>query len=297
MKLIRFGEPGRENPGLITEDARRLDVSSFVSDYDEAFFSNDGLPRLKHWLKENAASAPRVAQSVRLGSPISRPSKIVCIGVNFRDHAKESKMEIPKEPVIFFKATTSLVGPNDDLVIPKNGREVDWEVELAVVIGRKGSYIEREDALEHVAGYVLHNDYSERVFQLERGGQWVKGKSADTFAPLGPFLATRDEIPDTSQLGMWLKVNGVCRQRSSTREMIFDVPTLVSYVSQFMTLLPGDVISTGTPAGVGLGMKPPQYLKAGDVVGLGIDQLGESRQTVVAWQPITTDTVSSHPAR
>jgi 2,4-diketo-3-deoxy-L-fuconate hydrolase len=297
MKLIRFGEPGRENPGLITEDARRLDVSSFVSDYDEAFFSNDGLPRLKHWLKENAASAPRVAQSVRLGSPISRPSKIVCIGVNFRDHAKESKMEIPKEPVIFFKATTSLVGPNDDLVIPKNGREVDWEVELAVVIGRKGSYIEREDALEHVAGYVLHNDYSERVFQLERGGQWVKGKSADTFAPLGPFLATRDEIPDTSQLGMWLKVNGVFRQRSSTREMIFDVPTLVSYVSQFMTLLPGDVISTGTPAGVGLGMKPPQYLKAGDVVGLGIDQLGESRQTVVAWQPITTDTVSSHPAR
>jgi 2-keto-4-pentenoate hydratase/2-oxohepta-3-ene-1,7-dioic acid hydratase in catechol pathway len=297
MKLIRFGEPGRENPGLITEDARRLDVSSFVSDYDEAFFSNDGLPRLKHWLKENAASAPRVAQSVRLGSPISLPSKIVCIGVNFRDHAKESKMEIPKEPVIFFKATTSLVGPNDDLVIPKNGREVDWEVELAVVIGRKGSYIEREDALEHVAGYVLHNDYSERVFQLERGGQWVKGKSADTFAPLGPFLATRDEIPDTSQLGMWLKVNGVFRQRSSTREMIFDVPTLVSYVSQFMTLLPGDVISTGTPAGVGLGMKPPQYLKAGDVVGLGIDQLGESRQTVVAWQPITTDTVSSHPAR
>ena len=297
MKLIRFGEPGRENPGLITEDARRLDVSSFVSDYDEAFFANDGLSRLKHWLKENAASAPRVAQSVRLGSPISRPSKIVCIGVNFRDHAKESKMEIPKEPVIFFKATTSLVGPNDDLVIPKNGREVDWEVELAVVIGRKSSYIEREDALEHVAGYVLHNDYSERVFQLERGGQWVKGKSADTFAPVGPFLATRDEIPDTSQLGMWLKVNGVFRQRSSTREMIFDVPTLVSYVSQFMTLLPGDVISTGTPAGVGLGMKPPQYLKAGDVVELGIDQLGESRQTVVAWQPITTDPASSHPAR
>jgi 2,4-diketo-3-deoxy-L-fuconate hydrolase len=297
MKLIRFGEPGRENPGLITEDARRLDVSSFVSDYDEAFFANDGLFRLTHWLKENAASAPRVAQSVRLGSPISRPSKIVCIGVNFRDHAKESKMEIPKEPVIFFKATTSLVGPNDDLVIPKNGRKVDWEVELAVVIGEKGNYIEREDALEYVAGYVLHNDYSERVFQLERGGQWVKGKSADTFAPVGPFLATRDEIPDTSQLGMWLKVNGVFRQRSSTREMIFDVPTLVSYVSQFMTLLPGDVISTGTPAGVGLGMKPPQYLKAGDVVELGIDHLGESRQTVIAWQPTTTGRVSSVPAR
>ncbi len=194
-------------------------------------------------------------------------------------------MEIPKEPVIFFKATTSLVGPNDDLVIPKNGSEVDWEVELAVVIGKKANYVEPGDALQHVAGYVLHNDYSERVFQLRRGGQWVKGKSADSFAPLGPFLATRDEILDTKRLGMWLKVNGAFRQRSSTSEMIFDVPTLVSYVSQFMTLLPGDVISTGTPAGVGLGMRPPQYLKAGDVVELGIDQLGESRQTVVAWRP------------
>jgi 2,4-diketo-3-deoxy-L-fuconate hydrolase len=285
MKLIRFGEAGREAPGIVTDDATRLDVSAFVRDYDESFFANDGISSLKQWLKENAASAPRVSQSARLGPPISRPSKIVCIGLNFRDHAKESQMEIPKEPVIFFKATTSLVGPDDDLVIPKNGQKVDWEVELAVVVGKKGTYIEREDALEHVAGYVLHNDYSERVFQLERGGQWVKGKSADTFAPLGPFLATRDEIPDTSRLKMWLKVNGVFRQRSSTGEMIFDVSSLVSYVSQFMTLLPGDVISTGTPAGVGLGMKPPQYLKAGDVVELGIDQLGESRQSVVAWQP------------
>jgi 2-keto-4-pentenoate hydratase/2-oxohepta-3-ene-1,7-dioic acid hydratase in catechol pathway len=196
-------------------------------------------------------------------------------------------MEIPKEPVIFFKSTTSLVGPNDNLIIPKNAYKVDWEVELAVVIGKKATYIEREEALKYVAGYALHNDYSERVFQLERGGQWVKGKSADTFAPLGPFLATRDEIPDTSRLGMWLKVNGAFRQRSSTSEMIFDVPTLVSYVSQFMTFLPGDVISTGTPAGVGLGMKPPQYLKQGDVVELGIDQLGESRQVVVAWQATT----------
>jgi 2,4-diketo-3-deoxy-L-fuconate hydrolase len=297
MKLIRFGEPERESPGVLMKDGTSLDVSTFVSDYDEVFFANDGLSRLKHWLEENAASVPRVAKSVRLGPPISRPSKIVCIGLNFRDHAKESKMEIPKEPVIFFKATTSLVGPNDDLVIPKNGQKVDWEVELAVVIGKKSSYVEMEDALEHVAGYVLHNDYSERAFQLERGGQWVKGKSADTFAPLGPFLATRDEIPDTARLGMWLKVNGVFRQRSSTSEMIFDVPTLVSYVSQFMTLLPGDIISTGTPAGVGLGMSPPQYLKAGDVVELGIDQLGESRQTVVAWQPITADTTGSHPAR
>jgi 2,4-didehydro-3-deoxy-L-rhamnonate hydrolase len=285
MRLIRFGEPGREAPGLLLDDQTRLDVSSFVRDYDEEFFANGGLSRLKEWLKKNTVSMPQVEPSVRLGSPISRPSKIVCIGLNFRDHAKESKMEIPKEPVIFFKATTSLVGPNDNLMMPKNARKVDWEVELAVVIGKKGSYIEREEALEHVAGYALHNDYSERVFQLERGGQWVKGKSADTFAPLGPFLATCDEISDTSQLGMWLKVNGVFRQRSSTSEMIFDVPTLVSYVSQFMTLLPGDIISTGTPAGVGLGMTPPQYLKAGDVVELGIDQLGESRQSVVAWQP------------
>jgi 2,4-diketo-3-deoxy-L-fuconate hydrolase len=296
MKLIRFGEPGKENPGVLLDDSTRLDVSSFTRDYDESFFANDGLSRLKVWLKENAASASRGAASVRLGSPIARPSKIVCIGLNFRDHAQESNMELPNEPVIFFKATTSVVGPNDDLVIPKNGRKVDWEVELAVVIGTKARYIDREDALEYVAGYALHNDYSERAFQLERGGQWVKGKSADTFAPLGPFLATRDEIPDTAHLAMWLKVNGVFRQRSSTSQMIFDVPTLVSYVSQFMTLLPGDVISTGTPAGVGLGMRPPQYLKAGDVVELGIDQLGESRQAVVAWQPRMAG-VTSHAAR
>lgn len=282
MKLIRFGESGRERPGIITEDSVRLDVSGYVPDYDEAFFANDGLLRLKTWLKQNASTAPRVAQSVRLGSPISRPSKIVCIGLNFRDHAKESKMELPTEPVIFFKATTSIAGPNDDLIMPRNASKVDWEVELAMVIGKKGGYIKREDALGYLAGYVLHNDYSERAFQLERGGQWVKGKSADTFAPLGPFLATSDEIPDTSRLGMWLKVNGVFRQQSSTSEMIFDVPALVSYVSQFMTLLPGDVISTGTPAGVGLGMRSPQYLKAGDVVELGIDQLGESRQKVIA---------------
>jgi 2,4-didehydro-3-deoxy-L-rhamnonate hydrolase len=285
MKLIRFGEPGNERPGLIMEDASRLDVSAFIPDYDEAFFTNDGVSRLNHWLRENAASAPQIAQSVRLGSPISRPSKIVCIGLNFRDHARESKMEIPEEPVIFFKASSSLVGPNDDLVMPKNARKVDWEVELAVVMEKKCNYIEPEQALEYVAGYVLHNDYSERVFQLERGGQWVKGKSADTFAPLGPFLATRDEIPDTSKLGMWLKVNGEFRQRSSTAEMVFDVPTLISYVSQFMTLLPGDIISTGTPAGVGLGMKPQQYLQVGDIVELGIDRLGVSRQNVVAWKP------------
>src|SRR5580658_10553833 len=284
MKLIRFGETGGERPGIITEDGARLDVSGCVQDYDEAFFANDGLPRLKQWLKQNAASAPRVAASVRLGPPISRPSKLVCIGLNFRDHAKESKMELPKEPVIFFKATTSLAGPNDDLIMPKGALKVDWEVELAVVIGKECSYVEREDALAYVAGYVLHNDYSERAFQLERGGQWVKGKSADTFAPLGPFLATRDEIPDPGHLDLWLKVNGVMRQKSNTEQMVFGVADLVTYVSQFMTLVPGDVISTGTPPGVGLGMSPPAYLKPGDVVALGIQGLGESRQEVVVYQ-------------
>jgi 2-keto-4-pentenoate hydratase/2-oxohepta-3-ene-1,7-dioic acid hydratase in catechol pathway len=283
MKLIRFGEPGQEKPGVLLNDGTRIDASGLGSDYDESFFENGGLAKLDTWLRTNGSSAPRIAPSARLGAPICRPSKIVCIGLNFRDHAAESKMELPKEPVIFFKSTTSLVGPNDPLVIPKNATKVDWEVELAVVIGKKALYVSKEKAIAFVAGFTLHNDYSERSFQLERGGQWVKGKSADTFAPLGPFLATADEIPDCSSLRMWLKVNGEFRQNSSTANMIFDVATLVSYVSEFMTLLPGDAISTGTPAGVGLGMNPPKYLKAGDVVELGIDGLGESRQQVVAF--------------
>lgn len=282
MKLIRFGEAGQEKPGILLTDGTRLDVSAFASDYDEKFFANNGIERLREWLAGPDASTPKVPDSVRLGPPVGRPSKIVCIGLNFRDHAAESKMDPPKEPVIFFKSTTSLVGPNDALKIPRNAEKVDWEVELAVVIGKKATYLTESEALDYVAGYVLHNDYSERSFQLERGGQWVKGKSADTFAPLGPFLATRDELPNCDRLAMWLKVNGEFRQRSSTSEMIFQVRFLVSYVSQFMTLLPGDVMSTGTPAGVGLGMKPPQYLKAGDVVELGVEGLGESKQTVVA---------------
>jgi 2,4-didehydro-3-deoxy-L-rhamnonate hydrolase len=281
MKLIRWSEPGREKPGILLTDGARIDASGFGSDYDEAFFGNDGLTALRRWLDANAGSAPRIPASVRLGPPIGRPSKMVCIGLNFRDHAAESKMEPPKEPVIFFKATTALVGPNDPLVIPRKATKVDWEVELAVVVGKKAAYVSPDEALEFVAGFVLHNDYSERSFQLERGGQWVKGKSADTFAPLGPFLATRDELPNFNALRMWLKVNGQLRQNSSTANLIFDVPTLVSYLSQFMTLLPGDVISTGTPAGVGMGMSPPQYLKPGDVVELGIDGLGESRQQVL----------------
>jgi 2,4-didehydro-3-deoxy-L-rhamnonate hydrolase len=259
----------------------RLDVSGFGRDFDEEFFGGNGIEELRGWVAKNGATAPRVDAGARLGPPICRPSKIVCIGLNFRDHAAESGQQAPKEPVIFFKATSSLVGPNDDLQIPRGATKVDWEVELAVIIGRKAGYVSEEQAMEHVAGFVLHNDYSERSFQLERGGQWVKGKSCDTFAPLGPFVATRDEIANPGQLGMRLKVNGEVRQNSNTSEMIFGVPELVSYVSQFMSLLPGDIISTGTPAGVALGMKPPQYLKPGDVVELGIDSLGESRQRVV----------------
>ena len=281
MKLIRFGEPGREKPGLQLEDGTRVDASAIGSDYDEAFFGGNGLARLREWSAANAARAPRVAPGTRLGPPVARPSKIVCIGLNYRDHAAETGGQILKEPVIFFKTTSSLVGPDDDMVTPRGAEKVDWEVELAIVIGARASYVTKEDAARHIAGYALHNDYSERSFQLEHGGQWSKGKSADTFAPLGPFLATADEIKDPQALPMWLTVNGESRQKSSTANMIFDVHTLVSYLSQFMSLLPSDVISTGTPAGVGLGIKPePVYLKVGDVVELGIEGLGRSRQRV-----------------
>ncbi len=284
MKLIRFGDRGKEKPGVLLNDGTRVDVSAAVTDYNEEFLGTDGLEKLRRWVDQNAGGLPRVAPSVRLGAPICRPSKIVCIGLNYRDHAAETGQEVPKEPVIFFKATSSLVGPNDNVVIPKSATKLDWEVELAFVIGKEARYVAKQNALDHVAGYVLHNDYSERAFQLERGGQWVKGKSADTFAPLGPFLATRDEIPDPGHLGLWLTVNGATRQKSNTEQMVFGVADLVSYVSQFMALLPGDVISTGTPPGVGLGMKPPVYLKPGDVVALGIQGLGESQQEVLAYQ-------------
>jgi 2,4-didehydro-3-deoxy-L-rhamnonate hydrolase len=284
MKLIRFGPSGSERPGLQLPDGTRIDASSFGSDYDEGFFGNGGLAGLREWAAAQAVRAPRLPAGTRLGPPIVRPSKIVCIGLNYRDHAAESGMDLPAEPVIFFKATTSLAGPDDDVVIPRGSTKVDWEVELAVVIGKTARYVEDARALENVAGYALHNDYSERAFQLERGGQWVKGKSADTFAPLGPFLATTDEIADAGRLNMWLTVNGETRQRGTTANMIFGVAALVSYVSQFMTLLPGDIISTGTPAGVALGMRPaPVYLKPGDVVALGIDGLGEARQRLVDW--------------
>lgn len=282
MKLIRFGAPGAEKPGLILGDGARVDASAFGSDWDERFLGSDGLLRLEAWARERAASLPRVPESERLGPCIPRPSKIVCIGLNYADHARETGAKIPDEPIIFFKATTALCGPNDDLVLPRGSVKTDWEVELAVVIGRRARYVSLEDAPAHVAGYALHNDYSERQDQLERGGQWSKGKSQDTFAPLGPFLATPDEIGDVKALPMWLTVNDKTRQKSSTGQMVFDVPTLVSYLSRFMTLLPGDVISTGTPPGVGLGFDPPVFLKAGDVVELGIEGLGRQRQLVVA---------------
>jgi 2-keto-4-pentenoate hydratase/2-oxohepta-3-ene-1,7-dioic acid hydratase in catechol pathway len=281
MKLIRFGAPGAEKPGILVGDGTRVDASSFGSDWDERFLGSDGLLRLSAWARDHAGKAPRVPESERLGPCVARPSKIICIGLNYADHARETGAKIPEEPIIFFKATTALCGPNDDLVLPRESVKTDWEVELAVVIGRRARYVSREEAAAHVAGYALHNDYSERQDQLERGGQWSKGKSQDTFAPLGPFLATPDEIGEVGALPMWLTVNGQSRQKSNTGQMIFDVPALVSYLSRFMTLLPGDVISTGTPPGVGLGFDPPVFLKAGDVVELGIEGLGRQRQRVV----------------
>lgn len=283
MKLIRFGEPGKEKTGVIINN-KKYDTTEFGEDYGETFFETDGLIRLSDFIEDNML--PEIADDVRLGSPLARPSKIVCIGLNYVDHAKETNATPPSEPVIFMKATTAIVGPFDDIIIPKNSKKTDWEVELAVVIGKKASYVDEADAMDHVAGYVLHNDVSEREFQIERGGTWDKGKGCDTFAPLGPFLATKDEITDPHSLRLWLKVNGQIMQDGTTANFIFNIPHLVSYTSQFMTLLPGDIISTGTPAGVGLGMKPPVYLKAGDIVELGIDGLGEARQNLVAYAKI-----------
>jgi 2-keto-4-pentenoate hydratase/2-oxohepta-3-ene-1,7-dioic acid hydratase in catechol pathway len=281
MKLIRFGLPGTEKPGLVLPDGARVDASAFGSDWDERFLGGDGVARLAAWARHHAAGAPRLPDGARLGPCIARPSKMVCIGLNYADHARETGQKIPDEPIIFFKATTAVCGPNDDLVLPRGSVKTDWEVELAVVIGRRARYVTREEAPAHVAGYALHNDYSERQDQLERLGQWSKGKSHDTYAPLGPFLATPDELADVQDLPMWLTVNGETRQKSRTKQMVYDVPTLVSYISRFMTLLPGDVISTGTPPGVGHGQSPPVYLKAGDVVELGIEGLGRQRQRVV----------------
>jgi 2,4-diketo-3-deoxy-L-fuconate hydrolase len=281
MKLIRYGAAGKEKTGVIINDVK-YDTAAFGEDYNEQFFESDGLSRLQQFIDANSP-LPVIADTERLGSPVARPSKIVCIGLNYKDHAEEMGAPLPPEPVIFMKSTTALAGPFDDIVIPKNSVKTDWEVELAIIIGKKASYVEESEALDYVAGYCLHNDVSEREFQIERNGTWDKGKGCDTFAPMGPFVATRDEVGDVHNLRLWLTVNGKTMQDGNTSNLIFNVPFLISYTSQFMTLLPGDIISTGTPAGVGLGMKPPVYLNPGDVVELGIDGLGQSRQVLKAY--------------
>lgn len=282
MKLIRYRENQNEKTGVVL-DEKYYDTSSFGQDYDEKFFGTDGLTRLKNFIDKNQKALPRLSDDVTLAAPIARPSKIVCIGLNYADHARETGATPPPEPVIFMKATTALCGPFDDIIIPKNSVKTDWEVELAVIIGKKASYVSEQDAMNYVAGYCLHNDVSEREFQIERSGTWDKGKGCDTFAPIGPFLVTKDEVRNVDNLRLWLTVNGKKMQDGNTADFIFKIPHVVSYVSQFMTLLPGDVISTGTPAGVGLGFKPPVYLKPGDVVELGIDGLGTARQRVKAY--------------
>ncbi len=283
MKLLRFGAFEQEKPAVELENGKRINISAFGEDYNEKFFGTEGVTRLATWLETNADKCSEVPADVRIGSCIARPSKIVCIGLNYAKHAAESGMAVPTEPVVFFKSTTALCGPNDDVIIPKNSEKTDWEVELAIIIGKKASYISEDEALDYVVGYALHNDYSERAFQLERGGQWVKGKSNDTFAPLGPVMVTKDDIPNPQNLRLWLSIDGKMLQDSNTDDMVFDVKQIVSYLSQFMTLLPGDVISTGTPAGVGLGFKPPRFLQGGEVIELGIDGLGTQRQVAVRY--------------
>ncbi|MDT1060991.1 fumarylacetoacetate hydrolase family protein [Paracoccus sp. CPCC 101403] len=276
MKLVRYGERGAEKPGLIDAEGRIRDLSAHVQDIaGEVLVNLDALKRI------DPASLPLVEGNPRFGACVGGVGKFICIGLNYSDHAAESGMAVPPEPVIFAKYTSAICGPNDDIIIPRGSEKTDWEVELAFVIGKPGKYIAEADAMDHVAGFCVCNDVSERAFQTERSGQWSKGKSSDNFGPIGPWLVTRDEVADPNELHMWLKVNGKTMQDGSTNTMVYRVPFLISYLSQFFTLHPGDVISTGTPPGVGLGMKPPQYLKAGDVVTLGIEGLGEQRQTCV----------------
>ncbi len=282
MRLVRFGEPGREIPGIMTLEGTIYDVSEFTNDFNRRFLEEDGIANLAGWFATHKANLPPISDYTRLGPPIADPGKILCIGLNYSDHAKETGKEPPKEPVLFSKAITALSGPNDPIEIPRNSNKTDWEVELAFIIGRKAKYVEESEAMLYVAGFTVMNDVSEREFQAERCGQWVKGKSHDTFAPLGPALVTPDELTGWDNLSMRLDVNGNRMQTGTTRNMIFGVPTLVSYISQFMTLMPGDIISTGTPPGVGLGMKPPVFLKPGDVVELEVEHLGIQRQKVIA---------------
>lgn len=281
MKLVRYGNPGKEKPGLVDGDGKLRDLSSVVPDIGPAQLSSLGLARIR---KANPAKLPLVRGTPRFGCPVNGVSKFIAIGLNYADHAAESGVPIPKEPVVFMKATSCIQGPNDPVMLPRGSVKTDWEVELGVVIGTRARYVSMKDALAHVAGYTVINDVSEREFQLERGPQWDKGKGCDTFGPIGPWLVTTDEITNVQKLDMWLDVNGQRMQTGNTRTMIFNVAKLVSYVSHFMTLVPGDIITTGTPPGVGLGMKPPRYLKKGDVITLGIEGLGEQRQQVVAFK-------------
>jgi len=279
MKLLRYGPPGQEKPGILDRDGRIRDLSGAVSDIGPETLAPAALDKLR---KLDPASLPAVAGTPRIGSCVGRISKLVCVGLNYVDHAKEANQPLPKEPILFLKAVSSICGPNDNVIIPKNSKKTDWEVELGIVIGTKAQYVSEADALKHVAGYCIVNDVSEREFQLERGGNWSKGKSADTFGPIGPYLVTSDEVPDPQALDVLCEVNGEKMQNGNTRNMIFSVRQIVSYASQFMTLMPGDVIPTGTPAGVGLGMKPPRFLKPGDTMRLAITGLGEQRQKLVA---------------
>jgi len=283
MKLIRFGEPNKERPGIVLEDGRKCDVSAFGEDYVPEFFETGGITRLEAWLSRKGRDLPKIDDGERLGPPVSRPGKILCIGFNYKDHARETGKQIPPEPVFFLKSPSALSGPNDAVRIPRGSTKTDWEVELALVVGKRASYAQKDGALLCIAGFALFNDYSEREFQFNRGGQWVKGKSADTFAPLGPILATPDEIADYNNLSMWLKVNGVMKQESTTANMFYDIPAIIETVTQYTTLLPGDIVCTGTPAGVGHGKTPPEYLRKGDVVEYGIEGLGSALQNVVAW--------------
>ena len=282
MKLIRWGAAGAEKPGVVDKAGVLRDLSGKIADITPDLLSDAGLARLAAF---DAAALPEIPKGSRLGVPISFVPKIVCVGLNYADHAAETGAPIPKEPVLFMKAVTSLTGPNDEVVIPRGSQKTDWEVELGVVIGSRTSYVNESDALSHVAGYCVVNDVSEREYQNERGGQWDKGKGCDTFAPVGPWLVTRDEVADPQNLKLWLEVNGQRFQNGSTATMIFGVKKLVSYISHFMSLMPGDIISTGTPPGVGLGKKPPLYLKAGDTMRLSVEGLGEQYQVTRAWHP------------
>ena len=279
MKLLRYGSVGQEKPAILDQDGKIRDLSAHVSDIDGSTLAEAELQKIAAL---DIASLPEVSASERIGPCVGNVGKLVCIGLNYSDHAEESGLEVPPEPVIFFKATSSISGPNDAIEVPRDSSALDWEVELAIVIGKDGKYIDEANARDHIAGFCVVNDVSERDFQINRSGQWVKGKSADTFGPTGPWMVTKDEIPDPQQLSMYLDVNGDSRQKGSTSTMVYQVNFLVSYVSKFMSLQAGDIISTGTPPGVGMGMKPPQYLKAGDVVTLGIEGLGDQRQEVVA---------------